>query len=80
MHEVFGGTEEATVTVMVMKNIGPSTTSGAGQESGEKMVIDNDGFWDGIRNVVMERYQGERDKEEVFAALKKGFAEKFGSA
>jgi hypothetical protein len=80
VHEVFGETEEATVTVMVMKNVGPSMTSGAGQESGEKMVVDNDGFWDGIRSVVMEKYQGERDKEEVFAALKKGFAEKFGSA
>jgi hypothetical protein len=80
VHEVFGETEEAQVTVMVMKNVGSSSPSSASQESGEKMVIDSDGFWEGIRSVVIEKYQGERDKEEVFAALKNGFEAKFGSA
>jgi hypothetical protein len=80
VHEVFGETEEAQVMVMVMKNVGSSSPSSASQESGEKMVIDSDGFWEGIRSVVMEKYQGKRDKEEVFAALKNGFEEKFGSA
>jgi hypothetical protein len=80
VHEVFGQAEEAQVTVMVMKNVGSSSPSNASQESAEKMVIENDGFWEGIRSVVMEKYQGERDKEEVFSALKSGFVEKFGTA
>jgi len=83
VQEVFGQAEEGQITVMVMKNISTTTTSmsasSSSQESG-KMVIENDGFWEGIRQVVMDKYNGAEDREAVFAALKKGYEEKFGSA
>ena len=81
VHEVFGQVDTAQVTVMVMKSVGStpttSTTSSAGQE-GEKMVVDNDEFWESIQEVVMDKFKGQQDKEEVFKALKGGFREKFG--
>ena len=81
VHEVFGQVDTAQVTVMVMKSVGStpttSTTSSAGQE-GEKMVVDNDEFWESIQAVVMDKFKGQQDKEEVFKALKGGFREKFG--
>jgi hypothetical protein len=80
VHEVFGQAEEAQITVMVMKNVASTTTSNVGSQDGDKMVIDNEGFWEGVRQVVMDKYRGLRDKEEVFAALKKGYEDKFGSA
>ena len=82
MQEVFGPVETAQVTVMVMKSVSSSTTttsttSSASQE-GEKMVVENDEFWESIRAVVMDKFKGTQDKEEVFKALKGGFGEKFG--
>jgi hypothetical protein len=81
VHEVFGQVDTAQVTVMVMKSVGStpttSTTSSASQE-GEKMVVDNDEFWESIQAVVMDKFKGQQDKEEVFKALKGGFREKFG--
>jgi hypothetical protein len=82
VHEVFGQVDTAQVTVMVMKSVGStpttSTTSSAGQE-GEKMVVDNDEFWESIQEVVMDKFKGQQDKEEVLKALKGGFREKFGA-
>jgi hypothetical protein len=84
VQEVFGEALEGHVTVMVMKT--PSATNavtgpktGAVSDEGEKMVIENEGFWEGIREVVLQKYSGSGDKEEVLAALKKGYQEKFGS-
>ena len=77
--EVFGQTEEAQVTVMVMKNVGATTTTTATVEGG-KMDVENDEFWESVRNVIEEKFKGAQDKDEVFAALKKGYQEKFGSA
>jgi hypothetical protein len=77
--EVFGQTEEAQVTVMVMKNVG-ATTATTATADGEKMEIENDGFWDSVRKVIEENFKGSQDKDEVFAALKRGYQEKFGSA
>jgi hypothetical protein len=81
VHEVFGQVDTAQVTVMVMKSVGStpttSTTSSASQE-GEKMVVDNDEFWESIQAVVMDKFKGQQGKEEVFKALKGGFREKFG--
>ena len=86
VQEVFGETtEEATVTVMVMKSPAGTTTSGstgsagsAAAAEGEKMAVDLDSFWEGVRETVMGKYQGEYDKEEVLTALKKGYQDKFG--
>ena len=82
--EVFGQVEEAQVTVMIMKNVGSTTTTttttSSGSQDGEKMEIENDEFWEGVRNVIEEKFKGGQDKEEVFAALKRGFQDKFGPA
>jgi hypothetical protein len=81
VQEVFGETTEAQVTVMVMKsNTTTTTTTTTSSDGSDKMDVDNDVFWEGIRAVVNEKYAGQSDKEEVFAALKKGFHDKFGSA
>jgi len=82
VQEVFGSVEAAQVTVMVMKNVSSDTTtssvtSSASQE-GEKMIVENEEFWESIRAVVMDKFKGTQDKEEVFQALKGGFGNKFG--
>jgi hypothetical protein len=77
--EVFGETEEAQITVMVMKNVSAPTTTTAVTD-GEKMEIENDEFWETVRKVIEEKFKGPQDKDEVFAALKRGYQEKFGSA
>ena len=78
---MFGQVDTAQVTVMVMKSVGSTpttgTTSSASQER-EKMVVDNDEFWGSIQAVVVDKFKGQQDKEEVFKALKDGFREKFG--
>lgn len=87
VQEVFGETtDEASVTVMVMKTPAATTTPGSAGSAGsansagegEKMVVDLDAFWEGVREAVMGKYQGGHDKEEVFAALKKGYQDAFG--
>ena len=82
VHEVFGQVDTAQVTVMVMKGVGSSTTttntSSSASQEGEKMAVDNDQFWEGIRAVVVDKFKGSQDKEEVFKALQGGFREKFG--
>ena len=79
--EVFGQTEEAQVTVMVMKNIGATTTTPTtATVDGEKMDVESDEFWESIQKVVEEKFKGSQDKDEVFAALKRGYQEKFGTA
>jgi hypothetical protein len=84
VQEVFGEAVEGHVTVMVMKspsgtNAAKGSKTGAASIEGEKMVIENEGFWEGIREVVLQKYSGTGDKEEVLAALKKGYQDKFGS-
>ena len=64
---------------MVMKNVGAATTTSAMVEGG-KMDVENDEFWESVRNVIEEKFKGSQDKDEVFAALKRGYQEKFGSA
>lgn len=76
--EVFGQTEEAQVTVMVMKNVGGTTTTNTATVDPEKMGVENDEFWESIEKVVEEKFKGAQDKAEVFAALKRGYQEKFG--
>lgn len=79
--EVFGQTEEAQVTVMVMKNVGATTTTPTAVTiDGEKMDVESDEFWESIQKVVEEKFKGSHDKDEVFAALKRGYQEKFGTA
>ena len=41
------------------------------------MEIDNDAFWEGIKKVVMEKYVGQVNKEDVYASLRKGYEDKF---
>jgi len=83
VQEVFGQTEAAQVTVMVMKNVAStsstSATSSSSQVEGGK-TTDNDAFWEGIRQVVMDRYKGAEDKQQVFATFQKAYGEAFGSA
>ena len=81
VQEVFGETQEGQVTVMVMKNVSSTASSkaSAAQDEGEKMVVENEGFWEAIREVVLQKYSGTGDKEEVLVALKKGYEQKFGS-
>jgi hypothetical protein len=67
--EVVGDVQEAQITVMTMK-IAPSVKQ-------EEMVVDHDEFWAEILRVVMEKYQGTQDKDDVFAALKKGYEDKY---
>lgn len=66
---------------MVMKNVSSttSTTSNASQE-GDKIEVENEEFWESIRKVIGEKFKGGQDKDEVFAALKNGFQDKFGTA
>ena len=78
--EVFGQTDEAQVTVMVMKNIGATSTTTTATVDGEKMEVENYEFWESVRKVIEEKFKGAQDKDEVFAALKRGYQEKFGSA
>ena len=78
VHEVFGLVDTAQVTVMVMKSVGSTSTTSSASQEGEKMVVDNDEFWESIQVVVMDKFKGQQDKEEVFKALKGGFREKFG--
>ena len=40
-------------------------------------IIDNDAFWEEIKNVVMEKYVGKANKEDVYASLRKGYEDKF---
>jgi len=85
VQEIFGQEEEAQVTVMVMKSVGSTSTSAASATSavsqeGVKMQIDDDTFWEEIKKVVMEKYPGEASKEEVYAALRKGYEDKFKAA
>ena len=87
VQEVFGQDEEAQITVMVMKNVTsssttttttPTTTSSSRGGGGENMeIIDNDAFWEEIKNVVMEKYVGKANKEDVYASLRKGYEDKF---
>ena len=89
MQEVFGQAEEGSVTVMVMKSPAGSAASGSagsavaggsvGTGEGERMTIDLDGFWEGVREVIMARYPGEYPKEEVVAAFKRGYQDAFGT-
>lgn len=84
VQEVFGQTEAAQVTVMVMKNVASTgstsaSTSSSSQVEGGK-TTDSDAFWEGIRQVVMDRYKGAQDKEQVFATFQKAYGEAFGSA
>ena len=59
---------------------GSGVAGGAvGRAEGERMTIDLDRFWEGVREVVMERYPGEYPKEEVVAALKRGYQDAFGA-
>lgn len=82
---MFGQDEEAQITVMVMKNMtSPSTTTtttttttSSSRGEGENMEIDNDAFWEGIKKVVMEKYVGQVNKEDVYASLRKGYEDKF---
>jgi hypothetical protein len=65
---------------MVMKNVGGKTnTVSSSQETGGelKMEVDNDEFWESVKKVIGEKFKGGQDKDEVFAALKKGFHDKF---
>jgi len=82
VQEVFGETEEASITVMVMKTPAASVASGtagnAAAAEGDKMDVDHDAFWEGVKEAVMAKYQGGHDKEKVFAALKKGYQDTFG--
>ena len=82
VQEVFGQAEEVQVTVMVMKNASSpqSTQSKSSQIEPEKIDVGNEEFWNGIRAVVLEKFNGTHDKEEVFAALKYGFQEHFGTS
>lgn len=81
VQEVFGETQEGQVTVMVMKNVSATTNSksSTSQDAGDKMVVENEEFWEGIRDVVLQKYSGTGDKKEVLAALKKGYQDKFGT-
>jgi hypothetical protein len=82
VQEVFGQDEEAQITVMVMKSTGtPSTNSAASASNQEedKMETDKDPFWEEIKKVVMAKYTGQSSKEEVFAALRKGYEDNFKS-
>ena len=83
VQEVFGQVETAQVTVMVMKSVGSSTsttttTTSSASQDGENMAVDNDQFWGDIRAVIMDKFKGSQDKEEVFNALQSGFRDKFG--
>jgi hypothetical protein len=86
VQEIFGPVDEGSVIVMVMKSpTGSTTSTSAGSaggasvasDQGERMTIDLDAFWEGVREVVMERYPGGVPKEEVLAALKKGYQDAF---
>lgn len=80
IQEVFGQDEEAQITVMVMKSPSTSTSaSSASNQNTDKMQIDNDGFWEEIKKVVMEKYPGQANKEDVYAALRKGYEDKFNA-
>ena len=88
VQEVFSPNEEAHITVMVMKSSGvnspvtPVTGTSAPSQSdeGDRMVIDDEEFWNGVREIVEVRYRGTRDKEDVYNALRKGYDDKFGSS
>jgi hypothetical protein len=58
---------------MVMKSLAQNVKS----EEKPEMQIDHDEFWAEIFRVVVEKFKGTEDKEEVFAALKKGYEDKF---
>ena len=82
VHEVFGDATEAQIIVMVMKSANPSVASMAtssSQQGEEKMAVNNDDFWESIRLTITQKYKGTEDKEDVFAAFVKGYADKFGS-
>lgn len=65
---------------MVMKNVASATTTTTtATVDGEKMDVESNEFWEGIREVVEDKFKGSQDKNEVFAALKRGYQEKFGS-
>jgi hypothetical protein len=78
--EVFGQAEEAQITVMMMKNVESAPAPTNSSQDGEKMVVENEEFWEGIREVVMDKFTGVQDKDKVFAALKRGYQDKFGLA
>ena|SRR5271170_5004987 len=91
IQEVFGQVEEAQITVMVMKNVAASTpstggsaasaaASGSAEGESEKMVVEMDEFWEGIREVIKEKFKGSQDEDEVFDSFKRGYLDKFGHA
>ena len=54
VHEVFGEATEGQITVIVMKNVATAVNiANLGRQADEdKITIENDEFWEGIRNVV----------------------------